>query len=135
MIDKELEKVELREKALSARDKAARACHMAARIGYPRIARLLQLHAAAFEAKAEVLERDIEAIEESLPYPPTSGFWANVRRWRAKAEEIRTVADSMSSDAARHALARLAGNYETMAERAEGAAKNQEQEARSGRGW
>jgi hypothetical protein len=37
-------------------------------------------------------------------------------RWRAKAEEIRTAAESMDSESARHTLLRLAHDYDALAE-------------------
>ncbi len=44
---------------------------------------------------------------------------ARARKWQAKAEEIRAVAESMSSEAARSSLGQMARNYEALAEHAE----------------
>jgi hypothetical protein len=41
------------------------------------------------------------------------------RRWRAKAEECRTAADSMETEPARHWFLQLARTYEALAEHAE----------------
>jgi len=38
------------------------------------------------------------------------------RRWHAKAEEVRTAAESMGSESARHTLLRLAHDYDALAE-------------------
>src|SRR5215831_10979351 len=119
VINRQLEIVELRENALSAREKAGRARRMAVRVGNTPSARVLELHAAEFEARAAALDRDIEALEEQgEPRPgPT-----RAQAWRARAEEIRTAAGSMTSEAARSTLDRLARNYEAMADQAEGEA-------------
>ncbi len=47
----------------------------------------------------------------------------HIRRWRAKAEELRTAADSMSNETARSSLLQMARNYERMAEQAEKGAR------------
>jgi hypothetical protein len=137
MPTRQLEIVELREKAFSAREKAERARRLATHVTHAPSARVLELHVAEFEAKAAILDREVEELEEqdprtSEPAPtilerPDSNETAaaNVRRWRAKAEEIRTAADSMSRDAACHTPARLARDYDAIAERAEGAAKSE----------
>ena len=57
---------ELREKALSAREKAADARRLARRADTP-TAQVLQLHAAEFEAKAATLEHDIEDLGAARP--------------------------------------------------------------------
>ena len=51
-----------------------------------------------------------DSVEEAL---------ARARRWRAKAEEIRSVEEQMSSEAARSSLDQMARNYESLAEHAE----------------
>jgi len=132
MYARELSMAELREKALSARDKAAEARRIASRVAQGPNTRVLELHAAEFDAKAEIFERDIEALEEqggsaADPRPTIQarpGHLGNqaathARAWHAKAEEIRTVAGSMSSEEARRTLDRLARSYEAMAGSAE----------------
>ncbi len=57
-----------------------------------------------------------------------------IRRWRAKAEECRTMADSMSNAAARHSLQQLARNYDALADRAGERSSKPEQDAGSPRG-
>jgi hypothetical protein len=42
-----------------------------------------------------------------------------VRRWRAKAEELRTIADGMTSDHARRQMLNASENYERLADEAE----------------
>jgi hypothetical protein len=66
VLAKHLEIFELREKAMSARDKATEARRLAARVADAATTRVLELHAAEFDAKAAILERDIEEIEERL---------------------------------------------------------------------
>jgi hypothetical protein len=71
------------------------------------------------------------AIEDTWEDPAKHLASTPARGWRARAEEIRTVAESMGSDTARHTLDRLARNYEAMADQAENEtrqreAKNQE---------
>ena len=48
---------------------------------------------------------------------------ARVRKWRARAEECRSLAESMISDPARHTLHQLAVGYEALAESWEQAAR------------
>jgi hypothetical protein len=51
------------------------------------------------------------------------------RRWRMRAEELRTIADNCEAPAARASLRRLAADYDLLAERAEAratAARNRE---------
>jgi hypothetical protein len=48
--------------------------------------------------------------------PDRSTSDASARRWRVKAEECRTVAESMRSDSARLTLLRLARDYQALAE-------------------
>jgi len=55
--------------------------------------------------------------------PDRSASGAPARRWRAKAEECRTVAESMRSESARHMLLRVARDYQVLAESWEKAAQ------------
>ena len=66
MLAKHLEIFELRERAMSARAKAADARRLASRVADAPTARVLQLHAAEFDAKAAMLERDVEELGEQL---------------------------------------------------------------------
>jgi hypothetical protein len=50
---------------------------------------------------------------------------ARARRWRAKAEECRAAAESMSTGAARSSFLQLARNYEGLAQHAEREARPQ----------
>jgi len=59
--------LEPREKALSAREKAADARRLARRSTDTSTAQVLQLHAAEFEAKAATLEHDIEDLGAARP--------------------------------------------------------------------
>jgi hypothetical protein len=141
MYDKQLKIAEFRERAWSARDKAADTRRIATRTAHEPNTRVLELHAAEFEARAAILDREIEALEEeqdrvtteSAPeilHRPRDMTAGHARSWRAKAEEIRTVAESMSSEAAKHTLGRLARDYEAMAETAErGTGKGSSREA------
>ena len=43
----------------------------------------------------------------------------HIRSWRLKAEELRTIADGMKTDAARRAMLNAAKNYERLADEAE----------------
>jgi len=57
---------------------------------------------------------------------------AHARTWRAKAEECRTVAETMRSESARLTILRLARDYETLADSWEKAAqkrRDQDQDA------
>jgi hypothetical protein len=42
-----------------------------------------------------------------------------IRRWRAKAEELRTIADGVKNDHARRGLLNAAANYDRLADDAE----------------
>jgi hypothetical protein len=44
----------------------------------------------------------------------------HIRTWRLKAEELRTMADDMKTDAARRSMLNAAKNYERLADEAEG---------------
>jgi len=55
----------------------------------------------------------------------TSEALARARRWRVKAEECRTAADSMATEAARGSFLQLARNYQALAEHAEKEARQQ----------
>ena len=96
MIDKEIEKFEIREKALNARDKEARARRMAARAANSPSTRALEVHAAEFEAKGPALDCDIEKIEERGPLDAGSvrdRASARARGWgalgRKKSEQLQ----------------------------------------------
>ncbi|HWI28136.1 MAG TPA: hypothetical protein VN668_14275 [Stellaceae bacterium] len=55
------------------------------------------------------------------------------RRWRLRAEELRTIADNCSTPEARAPLLRLAKDYELLAERAEArAAASRDRETPTG---
>ena len=43
----------------------------------------------------------------------------HIRTWRAKAEEVRTIADGMRNDHARRGMLNAAANYELLADEAE----------------
>jgi hypothetical protein len=45
--------------------------------------------------------------------------WDDIRQWRARAEEIRTVADQFSVPSAKDTMQRLAATYERLAAEAE----------------
>lgn len=45
--------------------------------------------------------------------------WENIRRWRARAEELRAVADQFTIPSAQEGLRRAAANYEKLADHAE----------------
>ena len=62
-------------------------------------------------------------IVRRIPEPSTNEALKRGHRWRAKAEEIQTVAASMSSESARLRLLRLARDYEALAESWERAAQ------------
>jgi hypothetical protein len=47
------------------------------------------------------------------------GSQDQARRWRQKAEELRTVADQIANPFARDSLRRMADTYETLAAQAE----------------
>ncbi len=63
----------------------------------------------------------VTRIPKSNPSPDAERAW----RWRAKAEEVRTAADSMRSDSARHTLLELARDYDVLAESLELALRQQ----------
>jgi len=55
------------------------------------------------------------------------------RRWRMRAEELRTIADNCSTPEARATFRRLADDYELLAQRAEArAAASRDREAPAG---
>jgi hypothetical protein len=56
------------------------------------------------------VERSVRSTTEALE---------RARRWRAKAEECRTAADSMETEAARRWFLQLARSYEALAGHAE----------------
>src|SRR5690349_18843145 len=103
---------------------------MAARITKVSEARVFGQQAAEFDAKAATLDREIAALEERDPSAigstpmrlEQSSTPVAARRWRMKAEEIRTTAESMHGDEARRTLGRLARDYEAVASSAERAA-------------
>jgi len=64
VLSKQLEKLELLERAWSAREKAADARRLARRTTHPPSGRVLILYSAEFDAKAAILEREIEDLEE-----------------------------------------------------------------------
>jgi hypothetical protein len=66
----------------------------------------------------------------SQPEPRIAEATARARSWRAKAEEIRTAAESLGSDGARRSLLQLAHDYEALAERAEKEARQRDHQAR-----
>jgi len=63
--------------------------------------------------------RELLDVVERISDPVTGDVLQRARRWRAKAEELRTAAESMSNEAARNSFLRLARDYEALAERAE----------------
>jgi hypothetical protein len=93
------------------------------------------------------LERAIRCLHQSVanePVPqdmlelvnrigrsdPASEALKRARRWRAKAEECRTAADSMETEAARRWFLLLARSYEALAEHAEKEAHQQSDKER-----
>jgi hypothetical protein len=48
-----------------------------------------------------------------------AAFINDPQHWRARAEEMRTLADQMSDEASRQMMLRVASDYERLAERAE----------------
>lgn len=65
------------------------------------------------ELTAEI-RRQLLALEEAPPGDDDSP--ERIRRWRTKAEELRTAADGNASDAARQDLRHAARTYETLAD-------------------
>jgi hypothetical protein len=60
-------------------------------------------------------EYDLALIDKpSSPTTPEAA--AQARRWRAKAEECRAVAETMSGESARLTILRLARGYDTLAD-------------------
>jgi len=74
-----------------------------------------------FQEKPTTGQRISNALEGRINPLQASGGSSldssdRVRRWRVKADEVRTAAESMSSGSARHTLLRLAHDYEALAE-------------------
>jgi hypothetical protein len=83
-------------------------------------ARRHSLHLLLAEACAEacliMAQRSLEKGDRDI--------LGDAARWRLRAEEYSALADTASSDGGREAFLRLAGNYEALADRAEGQAKS-----------
>jgi|SRR5690349_5122089 hypothetical protein len=69
-------------------------------------------------------------IAKRIPDPSASEARARARRWRAKAEELRTAAQSASGDTAWRALLLMARDYDALAEHAEHEARQQDERGR-----
>ena len=78
----------------------------------------------------EPVPRGLLDIAKRIPDPSASEARARARSWRAKAEELRTVAQSASSDTARRALLLIARDYDALAEHAEHEARHQDEHGR-----
>ncbi len=52
-------------------------------------------------------------------------YLVQARRWRRRAEEIRTAADQMQDPFSRQSLERIAGTYDRLAEECENKAADQ----------
>ena len=65
----------------------------------------------------------ISSVKESGDRTTATEALARVRKWRARAKECRSLAESMSSDPARRTLHQLAIDYEALAESWEQAAR------------
>jgi hypothetical protein len=57
----------------------------------------------------------LELVTQLLQKHPSPDA-ERARRWHAKADEVRTAAESMGSESARHTLLRLAHDYDALAE-------------------
>ena len=91
---------------------------------------------AGFLAKAEYQLKHLSLASEPVKFDPPRGPTTpeasdHARRWRAKAEEVRTVAESMSSESARHTLLQLARDYETLTDFWEKAAHKRARQIRN----
>jgi hypothetical protein len=81
--------------------------------------------------KLRILARLLDDARAELQYPAPAGDGAEApagrplnpgdeaRRWHAKSEECRTIAESCLNDSARETFLRLARSYATLAARAE----------------
>ena len=75
----------------------------------------------------EPLPKELLDIVDRIP-DPTSEARARGHRWRAKAEELRKVAESATSDTARRALLLMARDYDALTEHAEREARQQDEQ-------
>jgi hypothetical protein len=66
----------------------------------------------------------VSSVKRSADRATATEALARVRKWRARAEECRSLAESMSSDPARHTLHQLAVDYEALADSWEQAARH-----------
>jgi hypothetical protein len=77
---------------------------------------------------SEKREAQVWTNADQAPVPdeprrvPTPFALNRIRRWRAKAEEIRTAAESMTSESARRMFMQLARDYDALADSWERAA-------------
>ena len=78
----------------------------------------------------EPVPRGLLDIVKRIPDPSASEARTRARSWRAKAEEIRTVVESATSDTARRALLLMARDYDALAEHAEHEARQQDEHDR-----
>ena len=80
------------------------------------------LIAAAISDEGEAAKLDAESVSNVEDWRMSNdGDWrmSNVEDWRMKAEELRTIADGMTSDHARQKMLNAAANYERLADEAE----------------
>jgi alpha-beta hydrolase superfamily lysophospholipase len=71
------------------------------------------------------------ALIDKPSRPTTPEASAHARRWRAKAEECRAVAETISSESAQLTISRLARDYDTLAESWEKVAQKRRDQDRS----
>jgi hypothetical protein len=59
---------------------------------------------------------NLDGVTDQPTSLPTPAKLDRARRWRAKAEEVRTAAESMPNEAGRRTLLQLARDYDALAE-------------------
>jgi hypothetical protein len=64
-------------------------------------------------------EREDDPRHRSVNEAGTEATRLQIRTWRAKAEELRKIADGLKSEHTRHLLLNAAANYERLADEAE----------------
>ena len=78
----------------------------------------------------EPVPRGMLDIVKRIPEPSTNDARMRARRWRAKAEELRTAAESVNTESARRALLLMALDYDALAEHADLEARQQDERDR-----